>query len=358
MGRSCFMRYVTTKATKRMESYRVRHGAQQAQPCHLLPISFGVSSVSLLHLLDRQLLGQTERTNRTGYQLHVAHIDMSAIDPDPTGTQQLFEDLQLRYPKHGYTRVRLEDILKPKYNSIMTHVEVPSLEKLDLENPTDGERLHRLLGSLPSATSRSDVISIFRTELLVDIAKRHGCESIIWGHSTTRLAEKTLAETAKGRGFSLPWQVSDGSSPVGVAFNYPLRDLLKKELITYSTLTDPPLTPFVIAQPSSARVSASAKNTTIDDLMAQYFSSVEETFPSIVANVVRTSSKLKALPPNEELQTCSLCRMPTAPDSLGIHGWGGDQDITTNQLNTAREDGGDKELCYGCARATLGAFSR
>ena len=96
-------------------------------------------------------------------------------------------------------------------------------------------------------------------------------ESILFGDSTTRLAEKTLIETAKGRGFSLPWQVSDGISPYGVNFLYPLRELLKKELFDFSSLISPPLTDLIIYQAPATEVSASAKSTTIDDLDGSVF---------------------------------------------------------------------------------------
>ena len=348
------MRYVNTKATKRMESYRVRHGPQQGQPCLLLPLSFGVSSVSLLHLLDTQLRGQTERMNRTGYRLHVAHIDMSGVEPSLANPENHLEALQQRYPDHRYTCVPLADIFRPKYATCISYLQDFCQDDESLARLSNQDKLNRLLAILPSATSRSDIISFIRTELLTDIAKTNACESIIWGHSTTTLAEKTLAETAKGRGFSLPWQVSDGPVLAGLAFNYPLRDLLKKELLAYSALTEPPLTPFIIAQPPPARVSASAKNTTIDDLLADYFSTVEDTFPSIVANVVRTSGKLKALPKDEAGQRCGLCRMPTAADSFGLHGWGGDQELTSqNKAADGATVQLDSTLCYGCARATL-----
>lgn len=81
------------------------------------------------------------------------------------------------------------------------------------------EVLMHLLSSLPSTTSRMDILSILRTRLIVEIAKKEGCAAVLWGDSTTRLAQKTLAETAKGRGFSIPWQTADGDSPFGM---YPL----------------------------------------------------------------------------------------------------------------------------------------
>lgn len=78
------------------------------------------------------------------------------------------------------------------------------------------EAVRSLLGALASPTSRTDVLAVLRARLVVEIAKREGCEGVLWGDTTTRLAEKTLGETAKGRGFSIPWRTADGDSPFGM----------------------------------------------------------------------------------------------------------------------------------------------
>ncbi|KKY20731.1 putative thiouridylase cytoplasmic subunit 2 [Diplodia seriata] len=287
--RDCFVKYVNTKAIKRMESYAyyVKNRSANEERKLLLPVSFGVSSVTLLYLLDEHLKRQTAKTGRTGYALHVLFVDTAAVERDVPGVGTL-EKLKEVFPGHEYSSVALADIFE---NSDAKEVlqAIPEAASADVsgEAETSQERLERLILSLPSATSRSDVITILKNRVIVDFAQNHGCKGILWGDSTTKIAEKTLAETAKGRGFSLPWQVSDGVSPYGIVFNYPVRDLLKKELVAHAQLTDPPLTG-LIHEEKPTQVSASAKNTTIDDLMKQYFESVEQDYPSIVANVMPT----------------------------------------------------------------------
>jgi cytoplasmic tRNA 2-thiolation protein 2 len=257
--------------------------------------------------------------------------------------------IERRYPAYSLSVLPLSDIFNhvDVISATLQEAQIPnSVEHNDEPFDTNQQKLDHLLLSLPSASSRSDMISILRTRLLVEMAKANYCESILWGDSTTRLAEKTLAETAKGRGFSLPWQVTDGLSPFGVRFNYPLRDLLKKELITYATLISPPLTDLVIPQSPASPIVASSKSTTIDDLMTQYFESVEENYPSIVANVVRTSSKLR--PHHVENDKCSVCDLPVQHNARGLFGWGGDQGDTTAEHKDS--------MCYGCARSTLGSL--
>ncbi|KAH8790199.1 cytoplasmic tRNA 2-thiolation protein-like protein 2 [Hyaloscypha finlandica] len=344
----CFSQYVTTKAIKRMETYRVRGSTAKAARKLLFPLSFGPSSASLLHILDQHLQGQYDRMNRAAYELIVLHVDLHLDAADRKDSSELLEKYKSRFPRHTYSSLGLEQAL------LLDGIDWKALDMpeppQDISQKPGTERLQQLIGSMPSATSRTDVITTLLIRLLVDIAKRNGCESILFADSTTRLAEKTLTESAKGRGFSLPWQVSDGMSPYGVGFNYPLRDLLKKELVTFSSLTVPPLADFIIFHGPSSQISASSKLTTIDDLMAQYFESVEENYPSIVANVVRTSSKLQPLT-GEETTACGLCGLPVAEGTDGIYGWGGGQNSASR---AAKQDGSHVVLCYGCSRSLYG----
>lgn len=121
--------------------------------------------------------------------------------------------------------------------------------------------------------------------------------------------------------------------------------------MAFIALTSPPLSDLVIPAKGKAALSASSKSTTIDDLMTQYFESVEENYPSIVANVVRTSSKLKT-PEVTDGATCQLCGIPVAEGTDGIYGWGGDQ---RSDSRPKMGEGGEKEvLCYGCSRSING----
>ncbi len=347
------MTYVRTKVVKRMESYRVRNCTKEKQRSLLLPLSLGVSSVSLLHILDYQLQTQIDRTQRAGYELHVLFIEAPDLQDSSTCKAKMTE-IQRRYPRHTYSMLHMADIFN------FTHITDPQtqginprqLNESSRKSSSNEDKLDGLLSSLPSATSRCDVLSTLRTRLIVEVAKEKGCEGVFWGDSTTRLAEKTLAETAKGRGFSLPWQISDGASPHGLDFKYPLRDVLRKELVTFSALTSPPLTTLMLEQPQAAHLSASAKSTTIDDLMSQYFETVEENYPSIVANVVRTSGKLTTLQANGDELICELCAMPVEHGSSGLHNWGGDQQKLPVKT---RINSSVNKMCYGCTRSSLGS---
>lgn len=333
-----------TKAIKRLESFRVNFAASPDQQRKiLLPLSHGVSSTTLLHILDLHLNTQRTKTNRTGFAISVLCVGDGSKDSAGAGR---LGKVRERYPNHEYASLPLHDVFRllPEDASLRTLVPDMKIH----ESTTPQEQLASMIASLTSATARADVLSTLRTRLIVEYAKQTGCESILWGDSTTRLAEKTLAETAKGRGFSLPWQVSDGKSPFGINFHYPLRDVLKKELFSYVDLAEPALSALVYEPLSGAtQASMSSKNTTIDDLMKQYFESVEENFPSIVSNVVRTTGKLEIPAGATSNPCCSLCGMPVPDGRFGIHGWGGDQRDDVDDGSSVSSG----SLCYGCTRS-------
>lgn len=335
------MKYVTTKVLKRLESNKLRGGFKDPQRTLLVPISFGVSSIVLLHVLDQQLSNRAEAGRHAGYNLHILFVNQSAV-LEQVSIHDSLDVLKQRYPSHTYSAISLEDCCDygieldmPPFADALTKGHIAA------DRPT---RLKYLLSSLPSATSRADIIEILRRRLIFGYAKAHACDSILFADSTTRLAEKTLSETAKGRAITLPWLTADGSSSDGTNCTYPLRDLLRKELGAYASIASPSLTPLIREAPT--HMPTSSKDTTIDDLMTQYFESVEQNYPSIVANVVRTSGRLVAPSTLECTNACAICGHPIM-NAL----WGGDQvDSAISQLADSNGSECSKALCYGCAR--------
>jgi cytoplasmic tRNA 2-thiolation protein 2 len=132
----------------------------------------------------------------------------------------------------------------------------------------------------------------------------------------------------------------------GVTFYHPLRDLFKKELVTYAfEITQPSLIPLCGAYSSipkhSPAAATSGRNITVGELMTQYFDSMEVQYPSTVSNVVRMGDRLK--PSSSKTKTCSLC---------GLFIDEGANDLTLGAQGQQVEAG---EMCYGCMRSTHGA---
>ncbi|MCJ1462683.1 cytoplasmic tRNA 2-thiolation protein 2 [Pseudocyphellaria aurata] len=345
--RTCFIKYVTTKVLKRLETNKIRGAFKEAPRNLLLPISLGISSITMLHIIDEQLRNQSERSGRSSYNLHILHIDQSPLI-ERSIHQSALALLKERFPSHTYSIVLLEDVFDYQINF--------ENEILDFRSTTTktcyidkNARFKHLMSSLPSATSRADVVNWLKLKLIIEIAKHRGYEYILYGDSTTRLAERTLSETAKGRGGSLPWLTTDGFLPHGLKVIYPMRDLLKKEISTFASITSPPLITLVLDSVPQDQTSLSSKASTIDSLMSQYFETVELNYPSIVANVVRTSSKLLAPSPLSTSLLCNICMLPI--EDFYRH-WGGDQtDPKAASSDGDRARKNVKLLCYGCARA-------
>lgn len=391
----CYRRFVNVKTIKRVEALAKEIGAAPTQTKRvLIGLSFGYSSTALVDVLNDSVQSQLRKRPSPAFDPVVVYVDTnlsspavedsndssSSSPPSPSPTTSLLERFQERYPRFRFLRVPLADVLEISSVDWSSLPVAPSTEA----SLTPAERLRDFLSRLPSTTSRSDVLRLLVRHVLIAYALREDCRALLLGSSTTALAELTLGETAKGRGFSLPWMINDGpvpvvkqpfmarketkdddkpteetvdkdSSEVGdqtaeglnkLPVYYPNRELFRGELKQYTTLTEPPLTDMLSSATSMTSSSAvvSHKDVSIDEVMARYFTEVEENYPSIVANVVRTTAKLERANCHEEEQCCGLCGMGL--DELGDERWKGEiGDVGCGE---------DQALCYGCSRATRG----
>ena len=306
--------------------------------------------MTLLHLLDNIIQRHLQKSGRAGYELNVLYVNQHVIDAEFDVAEAL-NLLKEHYPAHNYFELDIEKAHHHVFNSGDGLSELETVLGTNSNPPSSTGSLRALLSTLPSSTSRDDLIIILRRQIIMDFAKERDIKCVAWGDSTTRLAEKALSETAKGRGFSLPQQLSDGLSFGGVLSMFPMRDLLRKEIAIFAELTTPPLTRFRHELGADSSNSASSKHTSIDKLMGQYFESVEEAYPSIVSNVVRTVGKLQALDPSSG-NRCQVCSFPIPHGTEGINGWNGLQ----NGTSTIPES--STSMCYGCARSFGGANSQ
>ncbi|KAK8057626.1 hypothetical protein PG996_011563 [Apiospora saccharicola] len=433
----CFSAYVVNKLVKRMEvMQRETRNYGSKLPLrpqrYLLALSCGgASSTALLDMLHdnltRQQAPQSAKVHknakgakgggqRVRFEIVVAWVDCdlsrggpptadgeetpAASSATQTEADAAWQRYKERYPTFVFHRIPLSSALSLGTNSI----DWSSLPPLNADLTTQHEQLTDLLYTrLATPSSRADVQRLLVRHLLMDAALREGCEVLLLGTNTTALAELTLAETAKGRGFSLPWQVNDGPFQVpsfasylaptsgqdseqeapkdtetpesegsiptskadGRFFIYhPLREIFRSELKTYITLTNPPLTD-LLPNPSSSTAPAavvSHKDLSIDEVMSRYFAEVEINYPSVVANVVRTTGKLERsagasahthMHAGEEQEPatirsqqkqCGLCGI--ALDEAGDARWRGELGEQAPEVEERRG-----KLCYGCDRS-------
>ncbi|KAI1144538.1 hypothetical protein F5Y05DRAFT_418495 [Hypoxylon sp. FL0543] len=456
--RACFAYYVSSKAVKRLEALQrdpatprsKGAGGQRRPQRYLVGLSCGPSSTALLHVLTENVRLQRARGQKTARFEYVAvHVvddtlrpfssapshsppSSSPSSPSIAGSSEADGSALAAYR----TRFPEAELLSVPLSSALA---LPSIDWTALPSPppasaglSPAQQLAHVLSALPSATSRADVRRLLVRHLLVATAARRNCDALLLGHSTTSLAELTLSETAKGRGFSLPWLVNDGAAPLPASITTtlddpqtqtqtqtqtqspdkdqndrnttngtskkdpktrtttttslpiysPLRELFRKELVAYLSHASPPLLDILPAPEAAAGAKKGGGNSgavvshrelSIDDVLSRYFGEVEASYPSVVANVVRTTGKLLRRPDasnhnhdhdhdhgdngnnaaggnsveGEEGKTCGLCG--AALDAPGDERWRGEIGDRDDGASSSKPG-----LCYGCERSVRG----
>ncbi|OIW33708.1 hypothetical protein CONLIGDRAFT_640806 [Coniochaeta ligniaria NRRL 30616] len=352
----CFTQYIYSKGVRQIgivgKETQPPHGAPISRR-YILGLSLGTSSTVLLHIVNGYVDAIISKGRRSPFDLDVVCVDASISDHPNELLETTLNTYRKRYPSLNLEIIPLFAVLG-----------IPSIDWSALpslkQDATPAEQLRDLFERLPSATSRADILRLFIRHLLIHTALSRNCQAVLFGHSTTTLGALTLAETAKGRGFSLPWQINDGVLPVedfssppdpsaekkSIRVHYPLRELYRKELDTYTTLTDPPLADIIPPEEvvDKANAVVSHRDLSIDEVMDKYFADVEENYPSIVANVVRTTAKLSRIDAEDR---CGICGMTL--DELGDERWKGEIGDDAGEAATGRS-----RLCYGCERSVHG----
>ena len=322
----CFQRFARSKVMKRMETYRFKNNTDGRRRKLLLALSGGISSQTLLHILDGHLQKQLATQHRTAYDLIVAYVETST---DVGGTAlQWFTATREKYSHHTFLpMLPLFSVCEvdEQFEDDMRQLGFPRQP-----NEPTSEFVGRLLHSARTATAGNDILETLKQRLIYACARRHDCEGILWGHSDSRLAAKALAAVAKGRGASLHADVMDGPMWTDMTSINPLRDLFQEELELYMSFQ--PSDVRSLAVQSTPKSSISIRSTSIDELLTTYIATQGEKYPNIMANVVRTIGKLEPSTSSGDDSLCRLCK-----SSLPY-------DVQVSNPNVS--------LCHSCTRTT------
>lgn len=311
---------------------RYRVPAKNGRYKLLLPLSYGLSSTVLLRVLNAQVERQQQKHGGAKFDLYVLIVEPTSISPSNPSTEKRFDLVQERFPMHSYTQVPFHSVFEYDPDIQETMSGFAGAGFFDDASLSPKDRLDAFRASISTATSKTDVDSILMNRLIIACAKKFGCTGVLWGDSDSRLAAKTLASVAKGRGSSVTWQVSDGMSPSGLEFNFPLRDLFSMELQQYADLYLELHDIIIPDEPTSENVLT--KNLSIDELMMRYVLTQGEKYPGVMANVTRTASKLQQ--PSASVPTCTFCGAAVGSGSI-------DSGILGNSDSP--------QFCYGCIRS-------
>ncbi|UKZ78211.1 hypothetical protein TrVFT333_005946 [Trichoderma virens FT-333] len=360
----CFIDYVDSKAVKRFTVLQreTRTSTKPEPRRYVAGLSFGPSSTVLTQILDKTAKYHASRKGSSPFEPLVVHVDTdlsNRTDSQDTPARRLLAKYRERFPNVSFECIHLSKVLSVKTID-WTGLPVPAGE-------SDAERLQLFFSSLPSVTSRADSLRLFIRHLLLDVAVERSHSALLFGHSTTALAALTLSEVANGRGFAVPWQINDGlftvctyrpsadqasageasqeDAKIQFPIYYPLREILKAEVMTYLGAT-PSVQELVPSPDGAASSVVSHKDQSIEEVMARYFDGVEGPYSGIVTNVVRTAGKLDRLVTSHY---CRLCGITL--DQEGDSTWAGELGDDLVQDAGSADTG---KLCYGCKRSMGG----
>ena len=332
---ACFESFAAAKFVKHMDGFKVRPPGIKPRKI-LLPLSFGPSSLVLLHLLNQRLSKQLQTVGRSGYELVVFHV-IAAGSESRSRCLDMLQILENKYPNHQYYSSTLEAVHVYKYKSSRGGKASPS----DNESRNDSvvesaSPLMDVIDSFKSGSLKSELLDITQDRLILEAAKTLSCDAIARGDSTTRLAERTLTAISTGRGLFVPFQTADVLVGDGTTATFPLRDLMRHELVSFLQAVLPDLHALALRHGAFSEPEPPYRST-IPGLMHQYFESTEETYPSIVANVAKTAARLNVHCDAETKKGCSICATPMAS--------------TSDSGDESYEGESGSNLCYGCSKS-------
>lgn len=294
----------------------------------LVPLSFGSSSIVMLDVLNDTLTEQREmHRGKTGFRIDVLVCYLKDDLEELKRKMEALMTVKLRDNKNS-VKVHLVDI-----ESFMNS---PDFTRIHLQDSTymvrnasvsanEAQSVKKLLSSCSNRSAREDLLNIIKTAIIKRFGVQGGYKAILWGHSTTRLADEIMSLVVKGRASQIANALNDSEED----FEYgeplrnlhPMRDILLSEIDAYcfvSDLTqylhkyDPQDTLLVNkipvapdAQPPRAKLT---KNMTINELARQYFDGIEGSYSNVISTVVRTGAKLDD--PENSLKSkvrCGIC---------------------------------------------------
>lgn len=352
---SCFNNYIRSKYRKASDAWRLEFPNGEKNVKILLALSGGLSSSTMLEMAYSSV-----KNTRGRYQMPVVlHIDESqylgaAACEDQVGR---IAWLQTHCPDMQYVHRKLQDVDCLADSEMRVNTDLNGVSNRIVKSAEPNPSLRDAIASLSSKTSQGDMLSLYRDRLIQKTAMELGCQAIYFGDSATTAAAKTLALTAKGRGYTLPWTVADYCiSEESLWSVRPMKQILTSEIFDYAKL---------IGIPANVPNVRLGRATSIDELTQRYFNGLQEQFPSLVSTVVRTTNKLvEPVKAEDALGSCCICGTSFTTnarqwlsDITVSEPAPNDYTLSSGQLQPHYDDSVDTTqlLCYGCEVALRGS---
>ncbi|WVW80374.1 hypothetical protein I302_102355 [Kwoniella bestiolae CBS 10118] len=382
----------------------------------LIGLSGGSSSIALLDILvEREYIGKgdgrvIDRTKGEKQPVWdrgiILHVDFSDVIENPISKEEdRSEELKKWVEGKGnglvWVGLKAEDVydggLRKKIRGIVGLPKEAEGEErvdgdgvaVDLKNPdlplfpsssssssTPIDQLRSILSALPAASRPSFLSSILDSLITTTSQIIPDTKHILLAETSTRQAQRLIAGTALGKGYTLPLDLSvinksslsitDGSKRDIVRLK-PMKDISFKEVAIYTHLRG--LNGLVRnarnwdnAGPQGRKGDSRGKGNTrsLESLTEQFIASLAVTHPATVSTINRTGDKLRFTGVKEDEVTCPVCQLPVDPNALE---WKSRTALTSLPTKTLPQDigavtngveqGKDKEslakmLCYAC----------
>lgn len=189
---------------------------------------------------------------------------------------------------------------------------------------TQEESLIRSFDSLTTLTSKEELLEVYITQALYSLAKQQNCDAIFFGNNSTNLAIKVLANTAKGKGISLPQDLALSIVKDDIVRVKPLRDVLLNEIEQYAQLSQ------LEFYEKVDLTSGLSGNVSINKITKDFVLGLQLEYPSTVSTISKTAFKIenvqglyyetgqllkqkgksinKTLPGENAFGDCAICR--------------------------------------------------
>ncbi|KTW32597.1 uncharacterized protein T551_00082 [Pneumocystis jirovecii RU7] len=288
------------------------------------------------------------------------HIEEEGLITRTSNLSYIQEKINEMFPESSFFSINLRNYILNSADNVKLFWDKES--DAVLASQISGKSIHSiddlLLSSL-SPTSRIDILKCLRNNIIYDFAEKGEYSVIILGDTTTSIASKIISETAKGRGYSIPWETRGKIKySDNIWLLRPMKDIIKQEAHFF-------------LQINGIEIEIKKfdhKITTIDELADQYFDNLEKSNPNFVFTVVKTATKLQ-IPEIEKTKDqnsnfCFICQMPKENN---IKDW--IKKITIDRIDTKNvsnintdyncHDYNNKteDICYGCLSMLKGLKS-
>lgn len=297
------------------DRYKVRYGdldAKYGPQRVLLALSLGSSSLVLVDVMA-SLLEEQMKAHKGRCAFEIVLLNM-----DETASKELLkppkEALLLLVRKYDapitYKILNLDSYILP--DDVLHSVAVNEHFSVFKERLETRSRVTvaEILALCPNKSSSEDLLSVIHDELILRTAYVEQCETILYGHNMTRLANEVILLTVKGRGLAIHSAIADRTVTFRdreIHLLYPLREVLFAETQAYAKIADLEQFQAISTRP----VTKIIKNMTVRELTSQYFHTLDATgYASTASTVVKTGEKLGAPDVGSEAPECEICGTP------------------------------------------------